>query len=107
MTVTQRKRLMQRAIHQSTKRAKTPRACILYEQFGGNPNYHTTKNCHRHKAISEKCKDPTSNNMSVEDLYASNLKLAKKLKKYKEKKCKNKYVLVSSDSDSGSSKNCN
>eukprot|EP00957_Ditylum_brightwellii_P093367 7109548-Ditylum_brightwellii.AAC.1 len=66
---------------------------VLCQQFEGNPNYHTAKDCYRHKAItsskmqtSHKC--PAGDHMSMEDLYTSNLKLIKKLKKYKKQKGK-------------------
>eukprot|EP00957_Ditylum_brightwellii_P118952 9072662-Ditylum_brightwellii.AAC.1 len=62
-----------------------PRTCILYQQCGGNPNYLTAKNCYGHKMISEKCKHPTNNSITVKDLYTSNLKLSKKPNKYKKK----------------------
>eukprot|EP00957_Ditylum_brightwellii_P160375 12208823-Ditylum_brightwellii.AAC.1 len=57
--------------------------CVLCQQFGGNPNYHTTKDCYMHKVIvSSKTQTPrkrsTGDHMSMEDLYASNLKLTKK-----------------------------
>eukprot|EP00957_Ditylum_brightwellii_P199408 15199142-Ditylum_brightwellii.AAC.1 len=60
--------------------------CVLCQQFGGNPNYHTVKDCYRHKVImSSKIqtprKHPAGDHISMEDLYASNLKLTKKLKK--------------------------
>eukprot|EP00957_Ditylum_brightwellii_P036450 2760618-Ditylum_brightwellii.AAC.1 len=48
------------------------------------------------------CKCPTGDHMSMEDLYASNLKLTKKLKKYKKQKGKRRssYESESLDSDS-------
>ena len=50
------------------------------------------------------CKHPAGDHMSMEDLYASKLKLTKKLKKYKSKgKRKDSYVSESLDSDSDSS----
>eukprot|EP00957_Ditylum_brightwellii_P206665 15349419-Ditylum_brightwellii.AAC.1 len=59
----------------------------------GNPNYHTAKDCYRHKVIASSkmqapCKHSTGDHMSMEDLYASNLKLTKKLKKFKKQKGK-------------------
>eukprot|EP00957_Ditylum_brightwellii_P084837 6450596-Ditylum_brightwellii.AAC.1 len=47
------------------------KTCILCQQFGGNPNHHTAKDCYRHKVISNnksqtsrKC--PTGDPMNVE-----------------------------------------
>eukprot|EP00957_Ditylum_brightwellii_P050853 3856525-Ditylum_brightwellii.AAC.1 len=59
--------------------------CILFQQFGRNPNYHTAKDSYRHKVITSSKmqaphKRPTGNHMSMEDLYASNLKLTKRPK---------------------------
>eukprot|EP00957_Ditylum_brightwellii_P099818 7605268-Ditylum_brightwellii.AAC.1 len=74
-----------------------------------SPNYCTAKDCYRHKVImlskmQTSCKCPTGDHMSMEDLHASNLKLAKKLKKYKKKgKCKSTHVSESSNFDSDSS----
>eukprot|EP00957_Ditylum_brightwellii_P160822 12243452-Ditylum_brightwellii.AAC.1 len=79
--------------------------CVLCQQFGGNPNYRTAKDCYRHKVImSSKMqaphKHPAGDHMSMEDLYISNLKLTKKLKKYKRKgKHIRSYASESSDSD--------
>eukprot|EP00957_Ditylum_brightwellii_P001775 136648-Ditylum_brightwellii.AAC.1 len=58
--------------------------CILCQQLGGNPNYRTAKDCYRCKVIMPSkmqapCKCPACSYRSMEDLYASNLKLAKKL----------------------------
>eukprot|EP00957_Ditylum_brightwellii_P077270 5872146-Ditylum_brightwellii.AAC.1 len=84
--------------------------CVLGQQFGGNPNYHTANDCYRHKVITSskmqtlrKCS--TGDHMSMEDLYTSNLKLTKKLKKFKKQKGKRRssYELESLDADSGSS----
>eukprot|EP00957_Ditylum_brightwellii_P178763 13616361-Ditylum_brightwellii.AAC.1 len=84
--------------------------CVLCQQFGGNPNYHTAKDCYRHKVITPSktqtpYKHPTGGHMSMEDLYTSNLKLTKKLKKYKKQKGKHRiaYKLESLDSDSDAS----
>eukprot|EP00957_Ditylum_brightwellii_P079573 6050323-Ditylum_brightwellii.AAC.1 len=83
--------------------------CVLCQQFGGNHNYHTAKDCYRHKVIMSSktqtpCKRSTGDHMSMEDLYASNLKLTKKLKKFKKQKGKHRssYVLESLGSDSDS-----
>eukprot|EP00957_Ditylum_brightwellii_P082192 6249763-Ditylum_brightwellii.AAC.1 len=90
-------------------RKERKKVCVLCQQFGGNPNYHTAKDCYRHKVITSskmqnQCKCPPGDHMSMEDLYTSNLKLTKRLKKYKKKgKCKSSYELESSDSDSDSS----
>eukprot|EP00957_Ditylum_brightwellii_P018437 1387232-Ditylum_brightwellii.AAC.1 len=86
------------------------KTCVLCWQFGGNPDFHTAKDCYRHKVITS-CKmqtphkRPAGDHMSMEYLYTSNLKLTKKLKKYKKQKGKHKssYELESSDSDSDSS----
>eukprot|EP00957_Ditylum_brightwellii_P094873 7225472-Ditylum_brightwellii.AAC.1 len=64
--------------------------CVLCQKFGDNPNYHTAKDCYRHKVITSSKmqaprKHPAGDHMSIEDRYASNLKLTKKLKKYKKK----------------------
>eukprot|EP00957_Ditylum_brightwellii_P013651 1029107-Ditylum_brightwellii.AAC.1 len=83
--------------------------CVLCQQLGENPNYCTAKVCYRHKVITSsktqtqhKC--PADDHMSMEDLYASNLKPTKRLKKYRKKgKCKSSYASESSDSDSDSS----
>eukprot|EP00957_Ditylum_brightwellii_P051360 3895314-Ditylum_brightwellii.AAC.1 len=50
-------------------------------------------------------KHPTGDHMSMEDLYTSNLKITKKLKKYKKQKGKRRssYESESLDSDSDSS----
>eukprot|EP00957_Ditylum_brightwellii_P087022 6623925-Ditylum_brightwellii.AAC.1 len=76
----------------------------------GDPNYHTAKDCYRHKVVMSckmqtPCKHPAGDHMSMEDLYASNLKPTNKLKKYKKQKgkCKSSYELESLDSDSDSS----
>eukprot|EP00957_Ditylum_brightwellii_P191232 14561170-Ditylum_brightwellii.AAC.1 len=61
---------------------------------------------YKHKVITSSktqtpCKHPAGDYMSVEVLYASNLKLTKKLKKYKSKdKCRSSYMSESLDSDS-------
>eukprot|EP00957_Ditylum_brightwellii_P015350 1155409-Ditylum_brightwellii.AAC.1 len=84
------------------------KTCVLCQQFGGNPNYHTHKACYRHKVITSSkmqapCKHPAGDHMSMKDLYASNLKLTKKLKKYKRKgKRRSSYASESLDSDSDS-----
>eukprot|EP00957_Ditylum_brightwellii_P191246 14562129-Ditylum_brightwellii.AAC.1 len=54
--------------------------CVLCQQFVGNPNYYTSKDCYRHKVITSfkmqtPCKHSTGDHISIEDLYASNLKL--------------------------------
>eukprot|EP00957_Ditylum_brightwellii_P155727 11856033-Ditylum_brightwellii.AAC.1 len=64
--------------------------CVLCQQFGGNPNHHTAKDCYRHKVITSSmmqapCKGPAGDHMSMKNLYVSHLKLTKKLKKYKKK----------------------
>eukprot|EP00957_Ditylum_brightwellii_P092989 7079947-Ditylum_brightwellii.AAC.1 len=54
--------------------------------------------------MQTQCKHPSGNHMSIEDLYASNLKLTERLKKYRKKgKRKSSYELESLDSDSDSS----
>eukprot|EP00957_Ditylum_brightwellii_P109604 8359890-Ditylum_brightwellii.AAC.1 len=64
--------------------------CVLCQQFGGNPNYHTTKDCYRHKVnmppkMQTEHEHPAGDHTSMEDLYTFNLKLTKRLKKYKKK----------------------
>eukprot|EP00957_Ditylum_brightwellii_P118460 9034896-Ditylum_brightwellii.AAC.1 len=66
-------KLLKASAHQECKvkanaKSKLPdkdkrKICVLCQQFGGNPNHHTAKDCYRHK-------------------------LTKKLKKYKEQKGK-------------------
>eukprot|EP00957_Ditylum_brightwellii_P208702 15358589-Ditylum_brightwellii.AAC.1 len=53
------------------------KTCDICHQFGGNPNHCTAKDCYRHKFITN---NKSHMLMNVEDLYASNLKLTKKLK---------------------------
>eukprot|EP00957_Ditylum_brightwellii_P131767 10048460-Ditylum_brightwellii.AAC.1 len=64
--------------------------CVLCQKFGGNNNYHIAKDCYRHKVITSskiqtQRKRPAGDHMSIEDLHASNMKLTKRLKKYRKK----------------------
>eukprot|EP00957_Ditylum_brightwellii_P182685 13915226-Ditylum_brightwellii.AAC.1 len=61
------------------------KTCVLCQQFGRNPNYRIAKDCYRHKVITPsnmqpQRKPPAGDHMSMKDLYASNLKLIKRLK---------------------------
>eukprot|EP00957_Ditylum_brightwellii_P088319 6727514-Ditylum_brightwellii.AAC.1 len=55
------------------------KTCILCQQFEGYPNYHTAKDCYRHKVSKTQtsCKHPAGDHTNVEDLYVSNLNLTK------------------------------
>eukprot|EP00957_Ditylum_brightwellii_P212357 15367198-Ditylum_brightwellii.AAC.6 len=71
---------------------------MLCKQFGRNPTMHNTKDCRMYMVTSRNF--PASDYMTVSDLQASNLKLSKKLEKYKKKRCKYEPDSLDSDSDS-------
>eukprot|EP00957_Ditylum_brightwellii_P015858 1194327-Ditylum_brightwellii.AAC.1 len=59
--------------------------CVLCKQLGSAETTHNTKDCKHHKVIMEKCFKKSSKRMSVHELFASNQKLTKKLKKLQKK----------------------
>ena len=54
---------------------------MLCKQFGGAETTHNTKDCKHYKVTTEKHFKESSEHMSIHELYVSNQKLTKKLKK--------------------------
>eukprot|EP00957_Ditylum_brightwellii_P130400 9947453-Ditylum_brightwellii.AAC.1 len=67
--------------------------CVLCKQFDGAETTHNTKDCKQHKTTTEKCFKKSSEHMSIHELYMSNQKLTKKLKKL-QKKERNIFALM-------------